>query len=63
MKQFKDFITEKENEYVLQVLADADINAKLEGKTVVVDSDDLEAAKKIVAKVDKGYTAKAGLNK
>jgi uncharacterized protein (DUF2147 family) len=49
-------------DFVLQALADADINAKIEGDTVIVDKDDVKETKKVLKKIKCGRKVKSGLN-
>ena len=46
--KFKNFLHESRNDYILQSLADVDINAYIKNGVIVVDSDDVEEASKIV---------------
>ena len=61
--KFRDVITEKQtDEFVLQALADKDINAKIEGGKVVVDKDDVQAAQKILKSIGCTKKVQSGLN-
>ena len=51
-----------DKDYIEQKLADADINASVKGKVVIVDKEDLLKAKAIVKKLGYTYQVKAGLN-
>lgn len=61
--KFRDVITEKQtDDFVLQALADKDINAKIEGGKVVVDKDDVQAAQKILKSIGCTKKVQSGLN-
>lgn len=52
---FKEFLKESnkelDDEYIMQELADKDINAKIDDKYVYVDKDDITLAKKILKNI------------
>lgn len=52
----------QDKEVVLGALADADINASIEGDTVIVDKDDMTATKKVLKKIGCSRKVKSGLN-
>lgn len=50
------------NEFILQTLADADINAKIEKDSVIVDKSDVKQAKSVLSKIKCTKNVKGGLN-
>lgn len=62
--KFRDIITEKLNDddAVLQSLADKDINAKIDGNSVIVDKDDVQSAKKVLKSIGCTKKVQGGLN-
>ena len=60
--QKEDVQESTDKDYIEQKLADADINASVQGKVVMVDKEDLLKAKAIVKKLGYTHQVKAGLN-
>jgi DNA-binding ferritin-like protein len=61
--KFRDIISEKQNDdYVLQALADKDINAKIEGNMVLVDREDVQTAQKVLKSIGCTKKVKGSLN-
>ena len=60
---FKEFFENNTNDSILQKLADADINAKIEHNTVFVDKDDVNNTKKILKQIGCTYKINGTLNK
>jgi len=66
MMSFKEFIAEAkelDDDFVLNALADKDINAKIEGGKVLVDKDDVKQAQSIIKKIGCGKKVEGSLNK
>jgi DNA-binding ferritin-like protein len=61
--KFRDIISEKvSDDYVLQTLADKDINAKIEDGKVIVDKTDVQSAQKILKSIGCTKKVQGGLN-
>ncbi len=61
--KFRDIIAEKvSDDYVLHALADKDINAKIDGDTVIVDKSDVQSAKKVLKAINCLKKVQGGLN-
>lgn len=61
--KFRDIISEKKtDDFVLQALADKDINAKIENGKVVVDKSDIKGAEKVLTAIGCTKKVQGGLN-
>jgi DNA-binding ferritin-like protein len=61
--KFRDIISEKvSDDYVLQTLADKDINAKIEDGKVIVDKSDVQSAQKVLKAIGCTKKVQGGLN-
>lgn len=61
--KFRDIISEKQtDDFVLQALADKDINAKIENGKVVVDKSDIKGAEKVLKAIGCTKKVQGGLN-
>lgn len=61
--KFRDIISEKQtDDFVLQALADKDINAKIENGKVLVDKSDVKGAEKVLKSIGCTKKVQGGLN-
>lgn len=61
--KFRDIISEKQtDDFILQALADKDINAKIDGDKVIVDKDDVKSAQKVLKAIRCTMKVQGGLN-
>lgn len=60
--KIKDLLESTDSEYILQKLADADINAAFKNGKIVVDKADVANAKKVLKKINSPLQVVGGLN-